>query len=120
MASFAAPSARLGGRKAARILTIIVAGALARSRLALFRETFRPDEIHIESLCFKDAQNLAAQDPRARVVESIEEAVKVANVVCLCTTSGMPVIEPGWLSPGTHVTSVCYFPQVVRCPEKQY
>ncbi len=33
-----------------------------------------------------------------------------ADVVCLCTHSGEPVISIDWLAPGTHITSVGYNP----------
>jgi len=39
-----------------------------------------------------------------------------ADVVCLCTTSGTPVIESAWLSPGAHVTSVGYAPPGSELP----
>jgi ornithine cyclodeaminase/alanine dehydrogenase-like protein (mu-crystallin family) len=46
----------------------------------------------------------------ARFVPTIEDAVRGADVVCLCTSAGEPVVAPGWLAPGTHVTSVGYAP----------
>ena len=38
-------------------------------------------------------EQLAATDRRARAVETIEQAVRGADVVCLCTHSGQPVIS---------------------------
>jgi alanine dehydrogenase len=66
------------------------------------------DEIRIASLHREDAERLAALDDRAVAVESIEEAIATSDVVALCTHSGRPVLEPGWVRPGTHVTSVGY------------
>lgn len=40
----------------------------------------------------------------------VHEAVRDADVVCLCTTSATPVIEASWIAPGTHVGSVGYAP----------
>jgi ornithine cyclodeaminase/thiomorpholine-carboxylate dehydrogenase len=53
---------------------------------------------------------LAERDPRARAVENVEAAVRMSDVVCLASHSYEPVIEPGWVRPGTHVTSVGYAP----------
>ena len=41
---------------------------------------------------------------------SAEDAVRGADVVCLCTTSPTPALHRRWLAPGTHVTSVGYMP----------
>ncbi|HEY6407079.1 MAG TPA: ornithine cyclodeaminase family protein, partial [Ktedonobacteraceae bacterium] len=56
------------------------------------------------------AEQLAATDARARAVETAEEAVRGADVVCLCTNAGEPVISLDWLAPGMHITSVGYAP----------
>ena len=37
-------------------------------------------------------------------------AVRGADVVALATHAAQPVIEPGWIAPGTHVSSVGYRP----------
>ena len=43
-------------------------------------------------------------------VDDVEAAVRAADVVCLCTDAGAPVIAPGWLKPDAHVGSVGYAP----------
>jgi ornithine cyclodeaminase/alanine dehydrogenase-like protein (mu-crystallin family) len=67
-------------------------------------------EIRIASRHFADAEQLAAADSRAHAVETAEEAVRGADVVCLCTSAGEPVVSLDWLAPGMHVTSVGYAP----------
>jgi alanine dehydrogenase len=67
------------------------------------------DEIRVASLYPEDAERLAATHPRARAT-TIREAVHEADVVALATHSPTPVIEPGWIAPGTHVSSVGYYP----------
>ncbi|HEY3503091.1 MAG TPA: ornithine cyclodeaminase family protein [Actinocatenispora sp.] len=45
-------------------------------------------------------------DLPARAVEAPEQAVTGRDIVVLATNSGTPVIDPGWLSPGTAVTTL--------------
>ncbi|HEX5441556.1 MAG TPA: ornithine cyclodeaminase family protein [Ktedonobacterales bacterium] len=97
-------------REDARTLAIIGAGTqgAAHLKLAPFARDFR--EIRVASPRFAHAERLAASDDRARAVPSIEEAVRGADVVCLCTSAAEPVVRADWLSPGAHVTSVGYRP----------
>jgi len=67
------------------------------------------EDIRIASLYPEDAERLAATHPKARATTA-EEAVRGADVVALATHSATPVIEPGWIAPGTHVSSVGYYP----------
>jgi ornithine cyclodeaminase/thiomorpholine-carboxylate dehydrogenase len=61
---------------------------------------------------------LAATNSKAQPIESIEEAVRGADVVCLCTASETPVISLDWLSPGSHITSVGYRPPGGELPRQ--
>mgnify|MGYP001110048728 CR=1 FL=1 len=106
----AALSARLLSRKDARVLAIIGAGVQGQSHLTVVARVRDFEEIRIASLYFADAQGLASMHPKARALESYEDAVRGADVVCLCTSSGSPVIRADWLLPGTHVTSVGFAP----------
>jgi ornithine cyclodeaminase/thiomorpholine-carboxylate dehydrogenase len=106
----AALATRLLARPTARVLTILGAGVQGQMHLRLLPRVRPFAEIRIGSLYFDEAVRLAATDARARAVESFEDAVRGADVVCLCTTAGEPVISLDWLSPGVHVTSVGYMP----------
>jgi ornithine cyclodeaminase/thiomorpholine-carboxylate dehydrogenase len=68
------------------------------------------DEIWIASRNFVHAQALAAHDSRTRAVDSIQEAVSQADIVCLCTSSPEPVIQKDWIKEGAHISSVGYRP----------
>src|SRR5215475_4997097 len=114
----AALSAKLLARTDARVLTIIGAGVQGRSHLRILPLVRDFEDIRVASLRFKDAQELAAMRPKARAVKSYEEAVRGADVVCLCTTSGTPVIEAPWLAAGAHITSVGYFPPGGELPKE--
>ena len=61
-------------------------------------------------LLSEDAQRVAALDERAFAVADVEEAVRGADVVCLCTTTSQPVVQQEWLTKGAHVSSVGYMP----------
>lgn len=109
-AGAAALSTRLLAREDARVLTIIGAGAQGHAHLTMLPRVRSFAEIRIVSRDSVRAEELAALDARAHVATSAEEAVRGADVVCLCTSAGQPVIAAEWVAPGTHVTSVGYAP----------
>jgi len=109
-AGAAALSTRLLARADTRVLAIVGAGVQGRSHLKMLSRVRQFSEIRIASRHFAHAEQLAATDARARVVETAEEAVRGADVVCLCTNASEPVISSDWLGPGMHVTSVGYSP----------
>ena len=109
-AGAAALSTRLLARTDTRVLAIVGAGVQGRSHLKMLPRVRPFSEIRIASRHFADAEQLAAADSRARAVETAEEAVRGADVVCLCTSAGEPVVSHDWLAPGMHVTSVGYAP----------
>jgi alanine dehydrogenase len=93
-----------------RVLAIVGAGVQGRSHLTMISRVRPFAEIRIASHQLARAQELATREDRARAVESAEEAVRDADVVCLCTNAGEPVISHDWLARGAHVTSVGYAP----------
>jgi ornithine cyclodeaminase/thiomorpholine-carboxylate dehydrogenase len=109
-AGAAALSVRLLARPNTRVLAILGAGVQGREHLVFVPRVRSFTEIRIASLYPEDAARLAATDPRARPVASFEEAVRGADVICLCTTSSEPVVQPEWVAPGAHITSVGYMP----------
>lgn len=106
----AALSARLLARENASTLAIIGAGVQAVSHLKVLPLVRNFKEIRIASLHFSHAQRVAALDLRATAVESFEQAVRGADIVCLCTTSSQAVVREEWLAKGVHITSVGYKP----------
>jgi ornithine cyclodeaminase/thiomorpholine-carboxylate dehydrogenase len=109
-AGAAALSTRLLARTDTRVLAIIGAGVQGRAHMTMLPRVRPFSEIRIASRHPAHAEQLAATDARARAVETAEEAVRGADVVCLCTNAGEPVISLDWLAPGTHVTSIGYRP----------
>ncbi|HZO74794.1 MAG TPA: ornithine cyclodeaminase family protein [Ktedonobacteraceae bacterium] len=109
-AGAAALSTRLLARTDTRVLAIIGTGVQGHAHLTMLPRVRPFSEIRIASRHLAHAEQLAASDGRARAVVSAEEAVRGADVVCLCTDASNPVISADWLAPGMHVTSVGYSP----------
>lgn len=109
-AASAVLSARLLSRPDATVATIVGAGVQAREHLELLPLIRGLGRINICSLHLADARKLARRSPLARASDDIEAAVRESDIVCLATHSAAPVIGPGWIKPGAHVTSVGYHP----------
>lgn len=109
-AAAAALSAKLLAREDATVLAIIGAGVQGAAHLRLLPQIRRFSATRVASRDHELARRLAAEQPGARAVESFEKAVRGADVVCLCTHSGEPVVRADWLKAGVHVTSVGYSP----------
>src|SRR6266700_3818431 len=103
-------SSRLLARTNTHVLAIVGAGVEGHAHLKMLPHVRPFSEIRVASRHFAHAEQLAATDARARAVETAEEAVRGADVVCLCTSAGEPVVRLDWLAPGMHVTSVGYAP----------
>jgi ornithine cyclodeaminase/alanine dehydrogenase-like protein (mu-crystallin family) len=109
-AGASALSTRELARDDARTLAIVGAGVQGAAHLKLILRVRDFHEIRIASRTLAHAQRLAERDDRARAVETVEEAVRDADVVCLCTNAPDAVLRGEWLAPGAHVTSVGYRP----------
>ena len=100
-----AVATRALAREDARVLAVIGAGVQGRSHLDAVTRVRRFEEVRVASRTFEQATALA-EKLDAIAMESFEEAVRGADVVCCCTHSSEPVLRHEWLSPGAHVTSV--------------
>ena len=109
-AGAAALSTRLLARDNASVLAILGAGVQGTAHAQMVPRVRHFHDIRVASRDFAHAHQLAATLPYARAVGSFEEAIRGADVICLCTSSSTPVISAAWLSPGAHVTSVGYAP----------
>ena len=102
-------SARLLAREDARDVAVIGTGALARAHIVAFTQQSGVRSITVAGRSPERVAHTAAATG-ARAVTSIEEAVRAADIVCLCTHSSEPVIARKWLPRGVHVCSVGYNP----------
>jgi ornithine cyclodeaminase/alanine dehydrogenase-like protein (mu-crystallin family) len=100
-----AVSTRALAREESRVLAILGAGVQGRSHLDAVRRVRAFDEVRVASRTHEHAVALA-EACGATAVESFEEAVRGADVVCCCTHASEPILRHEWVSPGTHVTSV--------------
>jgi ornithine cyclodeaminase/alanine dehydrogenase-like protein (mu-crystallin family) len=103
-------SARLLARPDAHALAIIgggVQGLAHAHMMPLVRDII---DTRVWSRSTESAERVAAVVTRSQVVETPEEAVRDADIVCLCTTAQEPVVRAAWIAPGTHVTSVGFHP----------
>jgi alanine dehydrogenase len=104
-------SVRLLAREDASTLALLGSGVQARSHARAFARVRRLREIRVASRSHERAAALAEELSsqlcvEARAVADAEEAVRGADLVAATTHSPEPVVQPEWLSPGTHVTSV--------------
>ena len=100
-----AVSIRALAREDAKVLAIVGAGVQGHSHLDAGRRVRDFDEVRVAS---RDRQSAAAlaSEFGAQAAGSIEEAVRGADVVCLCTQAPEPIVRREWLTDGAHVTSV--------------
>lgn len=101
----AAVAADVLARRPASVLAVVGAGVQGRSHLVSVPRVRAFSEIRVASRSLEHARALASEFG-AVAVEGFEEAVRGADVVCLCTDAATPVISASWLSPGCHVSSV--------------
>jgi ornithine cyclodeaminase/alanine dehydrogenase-like protein (mu-crystallin family) len=93
-------------REDARVLAVVGAGHQARPHIAAMLEARPLEEVRISSRSYESAERLAAEWPLARAVESNEDAVRGADVICTVTQSAEPVLSHEWLAPGVHINAV--------------
>ena len=105
-AAVTALATRILAREDSRTLAIIGAGAQARAHLEAMPHARPFDRIVIASSRMEEAERLAADNPRASARNTIEDAVREADVVVTVTRSRDPVLRREWIRPGTHVNLV--------------
>ena len=96
---------------------MVGAGVQARQHLRVLPLVRNFDRINICSLRLENAKALAAQSKIACATENVEKAVRESDVVCLATRALEPVIDPDWVKPGTHVSSVGFHPPNGELPK---
>lgn len=100
----------------ARTVLVVGTGAQARAHLAAFAVTHPDAELQLFGRNPAAATEIAAEHG-ATAQADLEQAVRSADIVVLCTSSLTPVIEDAWVTDGTTVASVGSFaPDRVELP----
>ena len=98
-----------------RELAVLGAGVLARPHIDAVRAVRPIERVRVWSRSRVRAEALrtrlvATEDYSDKleivVCDSARDAVRNADVVCTITSARTPILEGGWLSPGTHVNAV--------------
>ncbi|PZS31501.1 MAG: ornithine cyclodeaminase [Pseudonocardiales bacterium] len=109
-AAGSALASRLLARPGASVVAVIGTGVQARAHA---RALARLPGVRLVRIAGRDAsgvQRLVAElvGIPAEAAESVEEAVRSADVVCAATHADRPVVRRDWLRPGTHINAVGY------------
>jgi ornithine cyclodeaminase len=104
-AAVSALATRLLARDDAHVLAIIGAGVQARSHLHALPCVRNIDEIRIASRSREKAEALS-NDKRVRVVDTVEEAVRGADIIVTATSSREPILKREWIADGAHINAV--------------
>jgi ornithine cyclodeaminase/alanine dehydrogenase-like protein (mu-crystallin family) len=90
---------RVLAREDATTLAILGTGTQARSHLDAMRAVRDFERVLVWSASGRSLDG-------AESVSTVEEALRVADVVCTVTSSAEPVLERSWLKAGAHVNAV--------------
>lgn len=105
-AAVSAVATRLLAREDAKVLAIVGAGVQARTHLKSIPLVRDIDEIRIVSRTREKAEALAQRDHRVRVVDTVEDAVRDADIITTTTSSREPVVKREWIANGAHINAV--------------
>lgn len=97
----------LAARKLARSdsqkILIVGAGNVGQSLLSAYRSIFPNADFTIWNRSKDGAERFAKENPGVRVSESLEPAVRAADIVASATMTTEPIIKGEWLQPGQHI-----------------
>jgi ornithine cyclodeaminase/alanine dehydrogenase-like protein (mu-crystallin family) len=95
---------KLLARADARTVAILGSGIQGRSHVDAMQTVLEDPIIKIWSRNPAHAEALALET-HSVVAATIEEALDGADIVCTATASREPIVELGWLAPGTHINA---------------
>jgi len=110
-AAVSALATRLLAREAAGVLAIVGAGVQARKHLESIPLVRPIQRVVVAGRTRDHSQRFVAEMNRTTSLElvaadSVEAAVRAADIVVTATDSPTPVIKREWLRPGTHVNAI--------------
>jgi alanine dehydrogenase len=105
-AAASAVATRALARPDARTLAIIGPGDLAGPHLDAICAIRPIEQVRVWGRSKTKAQAFAGGRRHVRVTDSVEQAVKGADIICTLTSSPEPLLEGAWLEPGQHLNLV--------------
>jgi len=110
-AAASAASAKYLAKTDARVLAVIGSGVQARSHIEALVRVRDVEEIHVWGRTPAHADALVAElAPRTQAkltsAESVEQAVRDADIIALVTASREPVLRREWVRAGAHICAV--------------
>jgi ornithine cyclodeaminase len=110
-AAVSAASSRLLARANSATLAIIGSGVQARSHLEALSHVHALRDVRVWSPNADRRRAFVAEmspgaSYRLTAADTAEQAVRDADVIALVTASPTPVLEAGWVKPGTHVIAI--------------
>jgi ornithine cyclodeaminase/alanine dehydrogenase-like protein (mu-crystallin family) len=111
-AAVSGAATRLLARPGSRTVAVLGSGVQGRSHVDAMQTVLDDPIIRIWSRNPAHAEALALES-HSLVAASVEEAVAGADVVCTATSTSEPLVELGWLAPGTHVNAAGAYPNGV-------
>jgi alanine dehydrogenase len=111
VAATGAAGARHLARRDSKVLGIIGSGGMART-FAMTMPAVRPIERvvvwspnseHVEAYAEQMREKV---DAEFVVLPGPREVCEAADILCCCTNSFTPIVEPDWIKPGTHLNNV--------------
>jgi ornithine cyclodeaminase/alanine dehydrogenase-like protein (mu-crystallin family) len=103
-AAVSAVATKLLARDDAHTLAIIGAGVQARSHLHAIPHVRDIREVRIYSRTRAKAEALSSAT--CVIADSVEDAVRGADIIVTATSSREPVLQREWIAPGTHINAV--------------
>lgn len=108
-AAVSAVATKLLARPGSRTVAVLGSGVQGRSHVDAMQTVLEDPMIRIWSRNPAHAEALALET-HSLVAASVEEALDGADVVCTATAASDPIVELGWLAPGTHINAAGAFP----------
>jgi ornithine cyclodeaminase len=105
-AAVSAVATKLLALEDACTLAVIGAGVQARSHIDAIMNVRDICEIRICSRTRAKAEAVAAEHAEADVFDSVEEAVRGADIIVTATSSREPILRREWIAPGAHINAV--------------
>jgi ornithine cyclodeaminase len=105
-AAASAVATRALARRDAKVLAIIGPGDLAGPHLEAISAIRPIEHVRVWGRSRAKAEAFAAGRRDVRVADSVEQAVKGADIICTLTSSPGPLLEGAWLEPGQHLNLV--------------